>query len=87
MPDIDIARQRLKRGAEYPYDALHDWWHREDRAPPPAKDWAHAAARGIVADMSDRGGIKHEFAEIDEEVRVDIIVSIAAIIRAAHEDQ
>lgn len=33
-----------------------------NRAPKPqsATDWARATARGVLADLLDRGGIKHE---------------------------
>jgi hypothetical protein len=80
---MDAAKHRLEQGAEFPYDADDKWWHGEGANPPPAKDWAHAAARGVLADMNDRGGIKHGFRAIDEDVRAEIVESLAEIIRLA----
>lgn len=80
MDDLkfDQAAHSLKHGQEYPYDC--DDYGKAD----PAKDWAHSAARGILADLNDRGGIKHSFVDIDAEVRADIVESLAEIIRKAH---
>lgn len=61
----------LARGVEYPYHGQKP------------KDWAEAAAVGIMWDLNDRGGIKHELENIDEEIRVEIIEHMAKIIRAA----
>lgn len=80
---MDIAKHTLERGAKYPYDAPDDWWEGDGSAPPPPTDWAHAAARGVLADLNDRGGIKHGFNNIDEEIRAEIVTSLAAIIRLA----
>lgn len=76
----------LKHGAEFPYDAGEDWWNADDPlpAPPPATDWAHAAARGILADLGDRRGVKQELEQVDHDVRADLVQTVAAIIRAAH---
>jgi hypothetical protein len=81
---MDIAKHRLEHGANYPYDAGADYW--EDRAttPPPARDWAHAAARGVLADLSDRRGIKWELEKVDHDVRAELTESLAEIIRLAH---
>lgn len=43
-------------------------------------------ARGVVADLQDRRAIKWGFGDIDEEIRVEIISSLADIIRAARDD-
>lgn len=70
----------------YPYDASDArLWGRPDAAPPPAGDKATLAARAVIADLKDRRGIKHGFDGVDEEVRSEIIQSLAAIIRAAME--
>lgn len=50
------------------------------------KDWAHAAARGVVADLQGRRAIKWGFDDIDEEIRAEIVASLAAIIRLAHQE-
>lgn len=47
------------------------------------KDYAHRAARGIVSNLQDRRGVKNGFNRIDEDMRIDIVESIAAIIREA----
>lgn len=64
---------RLDLGEKYPYG---------DRKP---TDWAERAAQGVIADLSDRGGIKHEIGAVDVEIAAEIIQSLAAIIRRANE--
>jgi hypothetical protein len=82
------AKQALAHGERYPYDAPDSWWHSSsDAGRPPATDWAHAAARGILADLNDRRGIKIGFNGIDEGVRVDIVTALADIIRLAASSQ
>lgn len=81
------AKSDIAHGNAYPFDAPDAWWHGEGRpsnAPAP-KDWAHRAARGIIANLEDRQGIKHELAheKIDEGTRAEIVAEMAAIIRAA----
>lgn len=71
------AQHALDMGAKYPYDA-------ED-VPTPPVDWAHAAARGVLADLCDRRGINWEFESVDTEVRIDIVEALSAIIRLAGE--
>lgn len=77
------ARQSLHSGEHYPFDASDEWLelYSGSRLPPEAKDYAHRAARGIVADLQDRRGVKNGFSRIDEDMRIDIVESIAAIIR------
>lgn len=70
-------------GARYPYDAPDAWWDADLRGPCPAKDWAHAAARGVIDDLCDRNGIKNQFNQVDQDVRVEIVSSLATIIREA----
>ena|ERR1019366_10032770 len=78
----------LAHGAKFPYDASEDWYESDDtRSPPPATDWAHAAARGVVADLTDRRGIKNGFDDVDDETKVEIISTMAEIIRLAHEQK
>jgi hypothetical protein len=76
----------LQQGERYPYDATDEWkatTNYEDDAPP-AEDWAHGAARGVVVDLKDRRGIKHGFDNVGEEVRQDIVAAIRRIILLAH---
>lgn len=88
MPtDRSYVHHRLDHGREYPFDGTDAWWNSDVRPEAPAEplDWAVRAARGIVADLCDRGGIKHGFEDIEEDTRRDIIETMAAIIRAAAE--
>ena len=69
----EAATHTLELGEKYPYDAGRE-----------TRDWAHRAARGVLADLQDRRGIKHEFANVDADVREDIIDSLAEVIQLAH---
>jgi hypothetical protein len=82
---MDISKRRLEYGAKHPYDGGADYWEDLAPTPPPATDWAHAAARGVLADLLDRRGIKWALddEQIDHETRAEIVQSIAAIIRMA----
>lgn len=77
----DIAKYRIEAGREFPFDAPDGWMRGQPT--PQEIDSAHAAARGILADLCDRSGIKYGFSDIDEDVRIEIINSIAEIIRQA----
>ena len=57
--------------------------HSGGGGPPAPTDWAHYAARGILADLTDRRGVKHGFDDIDEDVRVEMVAAMAEIIRSA----
>lgn len=81
--EMDIAKHRLEHGARYPYDAGADFWEDRTKELPPATDWAHAAARGVLADLLDRRGIKWELEKVDHEVRAELTQSMAEIIRLA----
>lgn len=52
----------------------------------PPKDWAEHAALGVLNDLNDRRGIKHELSAVDEEVRAEIVETLAGIIRQAAKD-
>lgn len=79
-------KQRLNHGATFPFDASDAWWNSTAGAPPEAKDWAVAAARGVIADLSDRHTIKRGFDNIDQATRREIVATLAAIIRVAQKD-
>lgn len=87
MADPTYAVRRLEHGRDYPYDAP-DTWRRQnlDQPPPPAKDWAHAAARGVIADLCDRRDIKRGFEGVDGATRKEIVRTLAAIIRLAQKE-
>lgn len=73
--ELKIARRQIAHGNQFPYDGGLE--------AAPASDWAHTAARGILADLLDRRGIKWELEKVEEDVRVDIVTALAAIVRAA----
>jgi hypothetical protein len=79
-----LAAHSLKNGGKVPYDAPDSWWDATDNSEPPSpKDMAHAAARGIIADLTDRRGIKNGFKQVDEQTRKEIVERAAEIIRQA----
>lgn len=73
MTDQIQIKRSLQLGEKYPYDG-------EGKS----KDWTHLAARGILADLQDRRGIKQEFYQGDEDVRKEIIQTISDIIKEAY---
>lgn len=73
------AKQLLKLGNKYPYDAIGE----SDVAMNP-NDPAFRAARGVLADLGDRRGLSGELDDIDYELRGQIVESLAAIIREAY---
>jgi len=86
MPDI--IQFTINHGNKYPYDAPDAWWKEGGvEQPPEPTDWAHRAARGILADMSDRRGIKRGFEDLPEDIRCEIVDTIAKIIRFADEER
>lgn len=72
MTEINIAKQRLKYGEQYPYDGNYN-----------PVDWAHRAANAILFDLNDRRGIKEAFYDLSDEVCKDIVETAAEIIREA----
>lgn len=77
-----IEEIRLVHADKWPYDGSAVYFEDDDRKPLPG-DWAVRAARGVLADLSDRRGIKHELHEVDADVRAEIVQSLADIIRLA----
>ncbi len=84
---VGAAECALNHSSKFPYDANDAWWRGRGDNPPPAKDWAHRAARGVVEDLRDRRAVKHSLAEIDEDTRVELVESLAEIIRQAKEQE
>lgn len=80
----DRFLQRVEHGAAFPFDATRKWWHAAGMAPPPARDWEHKAARGVIADMKDRRGIKQELQPLDykSSERTAFIADLANLIRS-----
>lgn len=83
MAPTETAKRCLEHGAKYPYDAPDAWRDDAGMAPPAAADWAHRAARGILSDLSDRRGVKWALQEVGEDVRAELVGSLAGIIRLA----
>ncbi|CUS06403.1 conserved protein of unknown function (plasmid) [Candidatus Promineifilum breve] len=83
-PTQEGAKHDLLSASWYPYDAS-DEWRQSWPSPPaaPAGDWAVAAARGIIHNLLDRRAIKRGFEDVDEDVRLEIVETIAMIIRTA----
>lgn len=75
------AKQRIKHGNKFPLDAPDEWWNSDGNNAPLATDKAHATARGIIAELQDRRGIKQGFLDLDEEVRRELVDKLAEIIR------
>ena len=83
---MNDAKRRLVHGNEFPYDEPDSWWYEELEDPGPPSlpmDWAHAAARGVVCDLKGRRKIKDGFNRVDENIRKQIVLDLAAIIRQA----
>ncbi|EJC69537.1 hypothetical protein Rleg5DRAFT_5330 [Rhizobium leguminosarum bv. viciae WSM1455] len=68
------AARHIDRGQEFRYD------READETP---RDWAPAAARGILHDRRD---IKHILDEIDPDIRVEIVEALSChALRASHQ--
>lgn len=84
-----MAIDNLYRASMWPYDATDAWIMQDDETPPIpppiAETWQIAAARAIIYNLLDRRGIKQELQwhRIDEDVRKEIIETIAMIINMA----
>lgn len=83
MGKLTEAQRSLRHGAKFPYDASDKWWLSSGGRPPRTRDWAHRAARGILADLRDRRAIKRGFENVDEGTRKEIVDSLSEIIREA----
>lgn len=74
---------RVERGANFPFDGSDEFWSTDATfQPDPARNWVHAAARGIMSDVRDRRGIKQSFQIFEwiEADRVRLISDLSAII-------
>lgn len=87
MTPREIAKLTLYLSSRTPYDAPDNFWACEGSPPPPATDWAHAAARGVMHDLGDRRGIKWHTENVAEDVRAELVQSLAEIIRAASDQE
>jgi hypothetical protein len=83
------AKKTIEHGSLFPFDATDKWWNDDhDKYTPFPGDWSVIAARGVIADLRDRRDIKHTLQtdRIDEDVRAEIIQSLAEIIRLAQKE-
>lgn len=71
---VDVAAVTLKHAKQWPYNG---------RQPVDAAEWA---ALGVLADLCDRRGIKQELYDTDDDIKEEIVTSLAAIIRMATSD-
>jgi len=93
-------QERVVRSLKYadriPFDTSDAWYDvaawldmEVDTDPPPAVDWAHRAARGIVKELSDDRGAALETAfhreRVDEDARGELVTVIAEVIRQAYQ--
>jgi hypothetical protein len=69
-----LAMNAINMGKVYPYD---------EEGPVTSPDWAYTAARGIFADLSDRGSISHELDMVEQDTRSELVELVAEIIRQA----
>lgn len=72
--------ESLAHGAMFPWEEIR---LEEFNGPTKSDDWAHAAARGIFADLSLRDGVGHSLEYIDPGDRAEVLNAVAAIIREA----
>jgi len=77
---------RVHAGNEYPYDAPDNWWKNVAPKEIPPRNWAHAAARGVMAELRGDSLNSRGLLEADEETRDALIHMLELIIRAAHEN-
>lgn len=79
------AEEHLAAGAARPYDASDAWRDAANEPPLPAGDWAHAAARGVLANLmtTTSRDIRQLLEAIDEDERVELTADLATIIRTA----
>lgn len=74
---------RVERGASFPFDGSDEFWSTDETfQADPARNWVHAAARGIMSDVRDRRGIKQSFQIFEwlEADRVKLISDLSGII-------
>lgn len=64
-------------------NSAYDWKYAENSYPPNPVDQAHRAARGILENFRARRDIGPILETFNHDIRVEIVSSIAAIIRKA----
>lgn len=84
-----MTHPSLLHGDRFPYDHLQDedWDGKDGEKLFPPVDWAHRAARGVIANLLDRRTVKWALEDVDADVRQEMIATLAQIIRDAHDAQ
>ncbi len=70
----------LESGMKYPYDAYEDGTVRQG-------DYADRIARGIINNLCDRRNIKWGFEHVDQDVRCEIVETLATIVREGEKEK
>lgn len=74
----------LVHGAQTPYDHLPTCRHGQAIAPPPpATDWAHAAARAVFEAMQDQHELRLPLRELDDATRRRLVERVRQIVLTA----
>lgn len=68
-PDETRVKRLIEHGLEFPYVKVEN------------PDAAQKTALGILADLTDRRGIRHELDAIDDDVKQEIFDTLTMIIR------
>ncbi len=83
--DVDWT---IKHSNKYAYDRVGDEAREEEGySTPKGTDWSIIAARAVLGDMSDRGGVRHELDSIDYEVRDEMVETLANIIKKVSDNR
>lgn len=72
---MELSRD-YERALKYPYDGLNTEECSKERL----------IALAILSDLTDRAGIKSELYQVDEDVRIELVDSLAKIIREGIDD-
>ena len=78
------ALKALDHGARVPFDDPMPGFN-PDQAPPPARSWAHAAARGVYASLEDTNVLHRHQDVYEAEKRSEIIDGMTDIIQMAND--
>lgn len=68
------ALQTVHLGVRFPYDGE-----------PVGQGRARIAALGVLAELSDRGGINAELSMVDDGIKKEIVVALTNVITVAYE--
>ncbi len=66
------AKFSVEHGTKFPFNGR------------PPVDQAETVVLGILADLTDRRGIKHELENCDDDIKEEIVASLADIVREVY---